>query len=1073
MKQTTLDANREMELDGFVRHLKDLIRGAPEGRIIFFVGSGCSISSGIPSGSDLARSWLMRLAERDQENIAEIGLSSWADHLFPRKKKGASRTKEIPSALEMPGNYYSEIGEKLFISSKRLQHHEIELLTANKFPGIGYAVLAQLMADSKLGGQMNLVLTTNFDDLIADALYLYTNRRPMVLVHERLFDFAIPSRVRPLIIKLHGDRLFASRNQPDEVKRQTSAVMDIFERLPHDSALIFTGYSGSDVSVVNALNKCADSHFSLGIFWIHLDEPDDAWREIRTRYPFTKVKHRDFDTLMVRLAHELAIEPPRLDRAHELRVRHKDSLRALDASCSPDDQSRDLTASLGALSTKEHENVLQDIERLLSVELGALGVTDRQRIFLTLAQSPTFAVELDSAMKAAATQPVHSKLSLPPDAEQAIKDQIVHHSRDARHHLALAQLLMSIGKSREADARHHLDQALADPSLMNDASAVGADAYLSAISRDIDNSIWERFERALSLDPHHRSNLVNYLVVLLADPERFVFGAVSAWKRGEQILRRLFALPWDEPQSAEWFTTLYCAEAFYRKSFASHLKDSGWPDIFPDHSLALEPALVFLDIIASRADTAEPDSDSGWARGDNISDEEFGDMEELRKHLNRIAAEQGKSPVTQFASSFLSHTWPDKDLVRAVSIELGKQGILTWFDEKELRAGQDLPSTLESAIQEQATFSVFLSHDALAAPWVQNELEIALASRDTDQRRRQRILPVFLGEPLSLVKASPQLASRWLHADGKRVIQFGIKVDPTAPSEANAPVIAAQVADSVFDSINTAAARRVAIHIDQRGSSREGFPKDIPANLQEQPDVGLVFRPAGGIGAPKETLIGSAWTDSVARLHDALNRAFHGLRWSESKAIHITGNAQLGLAYLIGHHFNRSSAAVLYCSDTRGTAFNNEGWDKYDMLHGGDACCEANADAGLPPIPTAPFKDVVLIIGRQNVAEGALPYLNATRPDVPIAWVRSPQHLDTSDDVKTLVADVTALAQRLKRENGCRTAYLVLGLPFAAVPLLAAHMQYVLDRFVLLEYRGDIASDADDRDTYAELEFPR
>ena len=46
---------------------------------------------------------------------------------------------------------------------------------------------------------------TNFDDMVADALYLYTQKKPLVMVHESLASFVDTGRTRPTVLKLHGD----------------------------------------------------------------------------------------------------------------------------------------------------------------------------------------------------------------------------------------------------------------------------------------------------------------------------------------------------------------------------------------------------------------------------------------------------------------------------------------------------------------------------------------------------------------------------------------------------------------------------------------------------------------------------------------------------------------------------------------------------------------------------------------------------------------------------------------------------------------------------------------------------
>ena len=74
------------------------------------------------------------------------------------------------------------------------QQQEIEQRFAGKDPGFGCAVLAQLLAHKDHGPLSNVVLTTNFDDLVADAPYLFTRQRPLVVGHHSLVSFVQAGR---------------------------------------------------------------------------------------------------------------------------------------------------------------------------------------------------------------------------------------------------------------------------------------------------------------------------------------------------------------------------------------------------------------------------------------------------------------------------------------------------------------------------------------------------------------------------------------------------------------------------------------------------------------------------------------------------------------------------------------------------------------------------------------------------------------------------------------------------------------------------------------------------------------
>ena len=207
---------KSIGIQEFVRRFKQLIE-YNDAKFCFFLGAGCSVSSGIPTAGTLVDNvWLPKLKELetgDQENFNE-----WLKKRFPEyNKKNAAQ-------------FYGEVIENLFPTPKERQK-EIERLVA-KNPGFGYAVLAWLLAD-KCGEHCNIILTTNFDDMVADALYLYTNKKPIVISHESLAGFVKISDTRPLVIKLHGDSRLFSLN----TKRETKDLDDKVKKVIHASSV--------------------------------------------------------------------------------------------------------------------------------------------------------------------------------------------------------------------------------------------------------------------------------------------------------------------------------------------------------------------------------------------------------------------------------------------------------------------------------------------------------------------------------------------------------------------------------------------------------------------------------------------------------------------------------------------------------------------------------------------------------------------------------------------------------------------------------------------------------------------
>ncbi|MBM2812458.1 MAG: hypothetical protein HW416_3217, partial [Chloroflexi bacterium] len=101
-----------------------------ESRYAFFLGSGASVSSGVPAAGALVKDhWLPRL--RDLSEPSRSDIDTWARETFP------DYDPSVPAAS------YGDVLNRLFRTSSQRQG-EIERLCDGKFPYFGYAVLARL-----------------------------------------------------------------------------------------------------------------------------------------------------------------------------------------------------------------------------------------------------------------------------------------------------------------------------------------------------------------------------------------------------------------------------------------------------------------------------------------------------------------------------------------------------------------------------------------------------------------------------------------------------------------------------------------------------------------------------------------------------------------------------------------------------------------------------------------------------------------------------------------------------------------------------------------------------------------
>ncbi len=291
---------RQMEIEEFLRRIYD--GQNDQKRFAFFLGAGCSSSSGIPTAGELVKNhWLPRLRKLLAPDRSD--LDQWARETIKAYDPGN------------PAQSYGALIERLFLTPEERQQ-EIENLCDGKTPSFGYAVLAQLVASNR--NRFNIVLTTNFDDLIADALYLYTEARPLVIHHESLAAFIRPTRSRPLVVKLHGDHRLSPRNTALETKSIEQEIRKNTAMVLNDRGLIFMGYGGADRGIIEMLNGLPTHALPFGVFWIHPNEPLGAIRSWLADRGGYWVKSGPFDEVMLLAQSEFELPHPDQERFNRI-----------------------------------------------------------------------------------------------------------------------------------------------------------------------------------------------------------------------------------------------------------------------------------------------------------------------------------------------------------------------------------------------------------------------------------------------------------------------------------------------------------------------------------------------------------------------------------------------------------------------------------------------------------------------------------------------------------------------------------------------------------------------------------
>ncbi len=371
------------------------------------------------------------------------------------------------------GASYAAVMHKLFPLPANRQR-EIERLVTGRDPGFGYAVFAQLLANAEFGSRCNLVLTTNFDDLIADALYLYTRKKPLVIVHESLAAFAESGIARPLVVKLHGDAMLSPMNLDDETAALAESLRQALERqLEQRRGIIFCGYSGNDVGVGRLFASLPDDVLHHGVYWVNKRIPEGALGEWLRRHPYAfHVPHVSWEELMVLTRDAFDLAHPTGDRFDGLLAAYREDFQSLSSA---------LTAApaTSAILKEAVETAVEASTGWWQVVLRANAVQERD-----------------------------------PDAAQAILEEgATRFPRSVEMFGTYALFLENVRKDFDRAEEHYRRAMEADP---NNAINLGNYAtFLKNARKDFDRAE-EHYRRALEADPNDAINLGNYAGFRLA-----------------------------------------------------------------------------------------------------------------------------------------------------------------------------------------------------------------------------------------------------------------------------------------------------------------------------------------------------------------------------------------------------------------------------------------------------------------------------------------------------------------------------------------------------------------------------
>lgn len=273
-------------------------------RFCFILGSGASIESGIASGIELEKRWMDYLMGESNDEKNPLGDPQIVrDYAKKLKDDGViqydfSQIENDWKDNKLSSEYYFDLYTLRFYPDYNNGYRYLEKQMESAEPSLGYRVLAKLLTDRK---KNNLVITTNFDSLTEDALFLYTDKKPLVVNHELLANYiSVPSIDRPIIAKIHRGLFFNPLNSRDDTSKLSNEWREALSSVFQIFTPIVIGYGGGDHSLMDFL---CDKNVKIRnkIYWCYMPKyglPNETIQNLINDRDGLLVKIDGFDSFM-------------------------------------------------------------------------------------------------------------------------------------------------------------------------------------------------------------------------------------------------------------------------------------------------------------------------------------------------------------------------------------------------------------------------------------------------------------------------------------------------------------------------------------------------------------------------------------------------------------------------------------------------------------------------------------------------------------------------------------------------------------------------------------------------------
>lgn len=228
------------------------------GRYALLLGSGVSSAAGIPTGWQVVERLIEQVAAAEGETVSPQP-GEWYQARFGRKPNYSELLDMLAGTRE----------ERSQLLRAFFEPTDEERAQGLKSPTPAHRAIAGLVRE----GHVRVVMTTNFDRLLEDALQ-DEGVVPAVLTNPDAVAGSVPLvHAGPVIVKLHGDYLDTRiLNTPEELEKYAPEMDAVLDRVLDEYGLIVCGWSGDwDHALRAAIERAPSRRFTT--YWATTGKP--------------------------------------------------------------------------------------------------------------------------------------------------------------------------------------------------------------------------------------------------------------------------------------------------------------------------------------------------------------------------------------------------------------------------------------------------------------------------------------------------------------------------------------------------------------------------------------------------------------------------------------------------------------------------------------------------------------------------------------------------------------------------------------------------------------------------------